>query len=379
MHVTQLSLSDFRRFPSLSWRPASGLNLVRGDNGAGKTTLIEALHLLAYGRSFRGRVAEGLIRRGQPHLEVFAEWRAAGRLHRVGLRHSGRRWEARLDGEPVSTLGQLCAALAVVTFEPGSQQLLTGSAEARRRFLDWTLFHVEPTFLALWRRFERALKQRNALLKADGAERDFGPWEAELAQAGETITVFREQTLVALGEPLRSVCGELLPELGVPALDYLPGWPAAEHSLAAALARGRGRDRSLGHTESGAHRADWRLRFAGGDPRRTLSRGQGKLATLACLLAQAFLLRIRSGEMPILCLDDLASEIDATHRHRLIELLKAAGGQLIVTGAEIPQEFIDPCRSGDGLFHVEQGSVREARVSQGASPESRSGPSAEPA
>ncbi|MCR2669594.1 hypothetical protein NSP01_23950, partial [Salmonella enterica] len=85
-------------------------------------------------------------------------------------------------------LGNLCAALAVVTFEPGSHALVSGGGEPRRRFLDWGLFHVEPDFLSLWRRYSRALKQRNALLKQGGPSRMLDTWDHELAEAGEPLT-----------------------------------------------------------------------------------------------------------------------------------------------------------------------------------------------
>ena len=156
MRVTRLTLHNIRRFQAVELAPAPGLNLLVGANGAGKTTVLEALHLMAYGRSFRGRVRDGLVREHAPALEVFVEWaqEATGveRTHRAGLRHSGQDWSGRLDGEDVAHLGQLCAALAVVTFEPGSHALVAGGAENRRRFLDWGLFHVQPDFLPLWRR-----------------------------------------------------------------------------------------------------------------------------------------------------------------------------------------------------------------------------------
>ena len=122
MQVTRLEASGLRRFPQVSLIPEAGLNLITGDNGAGKTSLLEALHLMAYGRSFRGRVRDGLVRTGAEAVEVFVEWRESsqGRHRRAGLRHSGQAWTGRLDGENVAQLGDLCAALAVVSFEPGS-------------------------------------------------------------------------------------------------------------------------------------------------------------------------------------------------------------------------------------------------------------------
>jgi DNA replication and repair protein RecF len=171
MLVTRLTVSGLRRFDCISIDPAPGLNVITGDNGAGKTSLLEALHLMAYGRSFRGRVRDGLVRTGAEAVEVFVEWQegAEARHRRAGLRHTGQAWVGRLDGQHVSQLGELCAALAVVSFEPGSHALVTGGGEPRRRFVDWGLFHVEPGFLPLWRRYARALKQRNALLKAEPA------------------------------------------------------------------------------------------------------------------------------------------------------------------------------------------------------------------
>src|SRR5687768_13077977 len=167
MQVTRLDIRNLRCFRDVTLGPAPGLNVITGENGAGKTSLLEALHLMAYGRSFRGRVRDGLVRTGADAVEVFVEWheRASPRPRKAGLRHTGQSWQGKLDGEPVAQLGELCAALAVVSFEPGSHALITGSGEPRRRYLDWGLFHVEQDFLSLWRRYSRALKQRNALLK----------------------------------------------------------------------------------------------------------------------------------------------------------------------------------------------------------------------
>ena len=123
MQIRRLALHQLRRFSAVNLSPQPGLNLLTGDNGAGKTSVLEALHLMAYGRSFRGRVRDGLVRQGQEALEIFVEWdeqRANHPPHRrkAGLRHSGQDWKGRLDGEDVAQLGNLCAALAVVTFEP---------------------------------------------------------------------------------------------------------------------------------------------------------------------------------------------------------------------------------------------------------------------
>ena len=361
MRVTRLALRDLRRFEAVELEPAPGLNLLTGSNGAGKTSVLEALHLMAYGRSFRGRVRDGLVREHAGALEVFVEWEegtpAGSVQRRAGLRHGGQEWSGRLDGRDVAHLGQLCAALAVVTFEPGSHALVDGGAENRRRFLDWGLFHVEPGFMPLWRRHGRALKQRNALLKAGGGAGQLDAWDHELAEAGEALTAYRERYLAELAPQAARIAARLSPGLQLQGLDFHPGWRRQELSLADALLLGRDRDRMTGHTGIGPHRADWSLKLAALPGREALSRGQTKLTALALLLAQAADYAARRGQWPVIALDDLPSELDRNHQARTLGfLLEQPGLQLFVTATEVPPALLEqavPYRQ----FHVEQGLI----------------------
>lgn len=396
MRVTRLRLSDIRRFAEAELAPGPGLNLITGDNGAGKTTLLEALHLMAYGRSFRGRVRDGLIRQGASALDVFVEWEEGGfagwggsnappsgeasdassqqrgpvplavgesalsglRLRRAGLRHGGGEWTGRLDGADVVHLGELCAALAVVTFEPGSHALVTGSSEGRRRLLDWGLFHVEPGFLAPWRRYARALKQRNALLKSRAPGSQLEPWEQELALSGEAVTRYREHHLASWQPMFQAAAARLLPAAGAAALSFVPGWRRDELPLADALLLSRERDLATGFTGVGPHRADWRVDFEHIPGREALSRGQAKLTALALLLSQAEHHARLRGAWPVVALDDLASELDRRHQGRVLEWLLATGAQLFVTGTEAPAALGELGLDGPVTkFHVEQGQV----------------------
>ena len=356
MRVTRLEVSGLRRFANLTMEPAAGINLITGDNGAGKTSVLEALHLMAYGRSFRGRVRDGLVRTGSEAVEVFVEWREGdeARLRRAGLRHSGQSWQGRLDGENVSQLGELCAALAVVSFEPGSHALVTGGGEPRRRFVDWGLFHVEPDFLPVWRRYARGLKQRNALLKSGAGGAQLDAWDHELAEAGQILTGYRQQYLEQLQARLAAVAGDLVPALGATDIQFQPGWRQGEVSLGDALLLARDRDRGLGYTSVGPHRADWRIDYAGHPNREALSRGQAKLSALSVLLAQAEHYAQRRGDWPIVALDDLSSELDARHQERVLRRLLGSPAQIFVTGTHTPAAL-----EGLGIpvarFHVEHG------------------------
>lgn len=365
MRVTRLNLREFRRFREAALEPVPGLNLILGANGAGKTSVLEALHLMAYGRSFRGRVRDGLIRQAAEALEVFVEWEQADavgvtRLRRAGLRHAGDRWSGRLDGQDVTQLGELCAALAVVTFEPGSHALIAGGGDNRRRFMDWGLFHVEPDFLGPWRRYARALRQRNALLKGGGGNAQLDAWDHELAESGEALTAHREAYLGVLGAQVLETARELSPDLPLQGLEFQPGWRRSELPLADALLLARERDRAVGHTGVGPHRADWRLGLTGLPGREALSRGQAKLAALSMLLAQAGDFARRRGHWPVMALDDLPSELDPEHQRRVLEFLGAQPGvQVLVTATEVPAPF-GGLQVPVATFHVEQGSISPA-------------------
>lgn len=358
MRITRLDVAGLRRFERISFAPGPGLNLVTGDNGAGKTSVLEALHLMAYGRSFRGRVRDGLIRQGGEAVEVFVEWleETSSRLRRAGLRHRGSDWEGRLDGVSTPQIGELCAALAVVTFEPGSHALVTGGGEPRRRFVDWGLFHVEPDFLPIWRRYARALKQRNALLKARVRDSQLDAWEHELATAGTLLTSRRQRYLELLQPHLQATVADLLPAAGASTLEFLPGWRRDELSLADALLLARERDLAAGFTSVGPHRADWRVGYTDLPGREALSRGQAKLTALSVLLAQAEQHAALRGEWPVIALDDLASELDRAHQRRVLQRLAATGTQIIVTGTEPPPALLE-LAAPVARFHVEQGQV----------------------
>jgi DNA replication and repair protein RecF len=370
MHVTRLDLRNLRRFSDVSLRPGGGLNVITGDNGAGKTSILEGLHLMAYGRSFRGRVRDGLIREGQGALEVFVEWEerparpggAAGaattlrKARKAGLRHSGHEWTGRLDGDPVSHLGELCAALAVVSFDPGSHVLVSGGGEPRRRYLDWGLFHVEPEFLPLWRRYSRALRQRNALLKSRAGGAQLDAWDAELADAGEPLSAHRQGYLEALQPYYTALLADLAPGVGMGAVQYQPGWRREELSLADALLVNRDRDLASGHTSVGPHRADWSWSFSALPGREALSRGQAKLTALSALLAQAEHYAAHRGEWPVIALDDLASELDRHHQERVLQRLLNCSAQVFVTGTDRPPGLA-ALPVAHSLFHVEQGLV----------------------
>ena len=359
MWIETLRLENLRRFGQAELALAPGPNLILGPNGAGKTTLLEAAHILSYGRSFRRSSRDALTRLGEGGFRVFARLKGpAGQGHRLGLERANGRWLGRLDDAPVERLSDLFAVCAVCCFEPGSHELISGGAELRRAFLDWGLFHVEPQFLDFWRRYQRALKQRNALLRAEAPDPAFAAWDVELVRSGTALNAMRQRYVELLRPEFTAVAATLLPELGTAGLAFDPGFEAATpEAYAEQLGARLARDRVRQTTGRGPHRADWLPQYPGAPVREHLSRGQEKLTALAAVLAQARLFRHGKGEWPVVLLDDLPSELDYRHQATVLDLL-FEGAQVLITGTEATPPIADRI-SGMRLFHVEQGQARE--------------------
>lgn len=355
MRLIELRLENLRRFEQLSLVLERGWNVFVGDNGAGKTSVLEAAYMLSHGHSFRSGGRVGVQREGSEGYSIFGLIDAkSGEQVRVGLARTEGRLIARVEGETVP-IGELVERCAVVCFEPGSHDLIAGPAEVRRQFMDWGVFHVEHAFLARWRRYQRALKQRNALLRQGASNGEFEPWDAELVESGEWLADVRYDYINRLRGHLGYFAKRLVPELGDPLLEIGRGWDA-NIALRELLSASLVRDRERGHTTRGPHRADWSITFQHARRREHYSRGQEKLVALACLLAQANLHAEVQGHWPILCLDDLASELDSGHQQAVIDALSEVDAQVLVTGVMLP-ESLRNAAFPVAMFHVEHGSV----------------------
>ena len=355
MRLRQLRLQNLRAFETVEVDLDARWNVFVGPNGAGKTTLLEAAYLLSHARSFRGGPREALVRRGTGGYSVYGQVDAAGGgIRSLGLGRAGGEFEARIDGVP-ARITDLLVQAAVVCFEPGSHELISGAADVRRRFLDWGVFHVEHAFLATWRAFHRALRQRNALLRAGCRADDLDPWDRELARNGAALVAMRQQYTERFAPALGETLAGLLGELGAPTFALDQTW-GSEGEAVEQLATWREEDLRRGFTTRGPHRADWSIAFEGAPRREHLSRGQEKLCALGCMLAQARVFAASRGEWPIVCIDDLASELDAPHQETLVATLRAVDAQILVTGTHEPAA-ISAAIPRAARFHVEPGRV----------------------
>ena len=270
-------------------------------------------------------------------------------LELQGTGDSATGTQARIAGQSVASLAELSQVFPVQVIEPGVHRLVEEGGHRRRRWMDWAVFHVEPSFVDAWVRYTRALKQRNAALKTDPAQAPV--WDAELARLGEPVSDSRRRMLESL-EPYWQEAVAALSGLPVE-LHYVRGW-SQEHSLLEALAASRARDEARHLTHAGPHRADVAVRLYGRPAREVLSRGQQKLVAVAMTLAQLRLLQATTDTTPTLLLDDPAAELDAEHLERFIAQISPLRCQLVVTSLYAESRLFG---APAATFHVEQGRV----------------------
>lgn len=363
MSIDRLTLRGVRNLEPLELAPAAGVNWFFGANGAGKTSILEAIVVLARGRSFRAGHLRSVIQHQAGALSVVARLADSGLTLGVERRHDS--WRGRIAGQDSQRVSEFARALPLVLIEPESHLLIAGGPDHRRRYLDWLLFHVEHDYLPSWRRYSRLLRQRNAALRQGADDRVISALEVPMAQAARPLNELRAQAVSRLVKntmTLNDALGFRLP--GVLELNYRPGHPS-ELDLEAVLADSRERERERGFTVYGPHRAELGIRIGGHAAASELSRGQQKLLAVLLLLSHLQELATASagpverhavrniGAQPMLLLDDPQSELDAEHLACLLEWLEEQHFQSWVTSTS-------PWKGAQRLFHVEHGRVRLA-------------------
>jgi DNA replication and repair protein RecF len=276
------------------------------------------------------------------------------RKMRVGVRNGRDGMEVRIDGDRSASAAPLAEAIPLQIIEPDVHELIAGGPESRRRYVDWIAFHVEHSYLESWRRYRRALKQRNAALKAGAPAASLESWDRELGEHGLAVDAARRRML-DITVPALEEMGQALLGSSVSA-EYIQGWSSGRELLDV-LRSGRDRDRQLGSTQAGPHRADLRLNLEDHQARKLVSRGQEKLLACAMVLAATEVVQTAIERPLLLLIDDPAAELDSESLARLMQQVNGLGCQVIAT-ALVPDMplFSDEPR----LFHVEHGVVTQA-------------------
>ncbi|MEU6403960.1 DNA replication/repair protein RecF [Streptomyces sp. NPDC046985] len=349
MHVTHLSLADFRSYARAEVPLDPGVTAFVGPNGQGKTNLVEAVGYLATLGSHRVSSDAPLVRMGAERAVIRAQVRQGERQQLVELElNPGRANRARVNRSSQVRPRDVLGIVRTVLFAPEDLALVKGDPGERRRFLDELITARSPRMAGVRSDYERVLKQRNTLLKSAALARRHGGrsmdlstldvWDQHLARAGAELLAQRLDLIAALQPLADKAYEQLAPGGGPVALEYKPSAPGEAHArealveqLTAALADARKQEIERGVTLVGPHRDDLVLKLGQLPAKGYASHGESWSFALALRLASYDLLRAEGNE-PVLVLDDVFAELDARRRERLAELV-APGEQVLVTAA----------------------------------------------
>lgn len=362
MRLVRLRAENYRNIAAAELIPGRELTVVCGDNGQGKTNLLEAVWLLTGGKSFRGGKDAELIRRGAAFAVLEAvTCRDDGTETAVRLTIGGPESEkpgrrARVNGVERGRAAALAGSFPAVVFDPGHLSLVKGSPEGRRRFLDAALCQLYPGYLAAYRRYLRAMTQKNALLKngaeTAGAAGVLDALDAELAARGEELQARRRAYLAQLAPFAVRNYEQLSSGAETLRLAYQENF--APGTLRETLAQRRGAELRAGMCLCGPHREDFDILLDGHSAKAFASQGQQRSAVLSLKLAEAACVKEIAGERPVLLLDDVLSELDEGRREYLLTRMKEL--QTFVTSCD-GAEFL---RADGEIWTMSAGVLRRA-------------------
>lgn len=328
MILTDLQVSHLRNISSLRLQLHPHSNLFCGPNGSGKTSLLESIYLLSSGHSFRTREIMPLINHNEDSLTVFAR---TSENETISIQKSlTSSTQVKINMQSCYNSSELARFLPCQVFYQDIFQIMDAGPTVRRTLLDWGLFHVEPSYLSVWKQYRQVLKQRNALLRQKTSYIHFIPWDKQLAELGTLLdsmrTSYFERWILAFQH--------LLPQLSPTqcTLSYYKGWDKKKSgkSLQEILSEQFTSDLQRQYTHSGAHQADIVVDSDVKKAKLFLSRGEQKIVLIALKLAQASLITKHC----LYIFDDLAAELDSQHLMRLLDYIAKVEGQFFFTATD---------------------------------------------
>ncbi len=357
MYIKLLQLSNFRNYETLNLEFTDGVNLLFGDNAQGKTNILEAIFTAATTKSIRGSKDREMIRLGQEEAHIRARIERDGVQHQIDMHlKQNQKKGAAIDGIPVKRSSELFGLLHTIAFSPDDLSMMKNGPAERRRFLDMELCQMDKIYCSHLSEYNKAVLQRNNLLKQIGFGRDLREtmdiWDEQLARFGSYIIAAREAFVKELLPIVQEKHGILSGGKEVLSVSYEPN--CTKEALLTTLRQNRERDIYIKATGNGPHRDDMALFIDGKNVRMYGSQGQQRTASLALKLAEIELVKMRVGEAPVLLLDDVLSELDRSRQLQLLKEMQEVQTIVTCTGME---EFVACRPEHNKIFLVKNNTV----------------------
>jgi DNA replication and repair protein RecF len=318
--------------------PGEGLTIIVGANAVGKTNIIEALQLLTAASSFRNPSWPECVKWGTPEANLSLQAEGDGRklVHRLNITAAGKR-SFSVNGNTRRRVSDFTGVLPSVVFTPDDLRMVKDAAEKRRAAIDGVGDQLSPAYLTLRGEYEKTLRQRNSTLRAPVIDEEVLEALTEgLTAKGASFSAHRRRLFNRLSEQLTQVYSSLVPGESLEAVyessySSVEGEDDEKEQFKAAIQRKRSEERSRGTTVVGPHRDEIRFFLDGKDARIYASQGQQRTIALAWKLAEVSVIKGVGGQLPILLLDDVMSELDEMRRHALATFVGRAAQTFVTT------------------------------------------------
>jgi DNA replication and repair protein RecF len=342
MAISSVSLKNFRNYVDSEFSFSPTVTIITGPNGSGKTNILEAVYVLARGSSFRGSY-DDMLQFDAPWWRLDAYFGDTKRSITYDPKSITKKQiiinDVKKQRMPINQ------KLPVVLFEPDDLRLLSGSPMRRRSYIDAYVAQFEPSYVSVVNRYERALKQRNNILKQTHTSDELFVWDMTLSELGATILSKRHEYTEFINRDISGVYSSISNQDDVVELRcQTPG--SSQHTgrfqqwLLAQLDASHERDRHLGFTGVGPHRDDVQFLLNSHDAATSASRGETRSIVLALKLLEVQQLHKRSDTPPLFLLDDVFSELDQKRRAKLAEVSgNLAQTVITTTNADIHKRF----------------------------------------
>jgi len=366
MYLKRFNQQGVRNLVPCQFELDPHLNIFHGDNGAGKSSLLEAISLLTSGRSFRTAKLERVLSNQAEQFVLFGLTDQEDRLG-LGFDKANKKKAIKINGEKAQSLSALTRLYPTQVLSPESYDLIDAGPAERRKYLDWCLFHVEHSFLDLWKAYYSVLKQRNALLRHNRGKdiRDqLTVWDKQLCDKAVQITQLRQRAIEQLDGHLQQIITDLAVCFdGEVRLNYYPGYSG---DLETKLIENYPLDNKSGFTRSGPHKGDIKISVNGELAKEFLSRGQKKVLINILYLAQTRLLKSHNNKDSLFVIDDFTSELDLENQQALLSTLLAQDNvQIILSCLHLESlKWVKTRYNNAHMFHVKHGNILPVKTTE---------------
>lgn len=361
MYIKSIELSNFRNYKELSMEFHPEKNILYGDNAQGKTNILEALYFCGMTKSHKGSKEKEIIRMNEKeaHIRMYIEKKGVSRRIDMHLKRNKAKGVA-IDGIPIRKSGELLGLVNIVFFSPEDLGIIKHGPSERRRFVDMELCQLDKVYFHDLTKYNQVVNQRNNLLKQIALDKSLLPtldiWDEQLVEYGTKIIRRRQKHLKELNEVIIPIHEKLSGGREQLTLGYEANTSAEDFGIK--IAMNRERDLFQKVTTTGPHRDDVEFAIADVDIRKYGSQGQQRTAALSLKLAEIEIVKRMVGDLPVLLLDDVLSELDRNRQHYLLDSIQDIQTIITCTGLE---EFIQERIKVNQVYKVTNGTVSQEK------------------